>query len=138
MTAPEHQALLDLAARVEAMDGPSREVDVLIGIATDWKHRHAPCSMSELANLMSAEEMARDAESHQSILKELPRYTASLDAAMQLVPPEYGFQVDGYGDHWWASLSEDEGFNANCRTPALTLTAAALRARAMMEPQDEH
>lgn len=67
-------------------------------------------------------------------------YTASLDAAMTLVPEDGFWELNahscakvtvdvryGSGADWWF---EQETFEANAATHALALTAAALRARA--------
>jgi hypothetical protein len=72
----------------------------------------------------------------------LPRYTASLDAAMTLVPEdclammrELWFDdgkkcghatVSRYRDHKW-----DDTYTATADMPALALTAASLRARGL-------
>lgn len=137
MTATK-QALIDLALRVEGLDGPCRETDTRIAHAIAWRWDGWVEGDVEIETRSVDYVIDRVANSYNSIWRYLPAYTASLDAAMQLVRPEYGFQVDGYGDHWWASLSEDERFNANCKTPALALTAASLRARAvMMDDENE-
>ncbi len=102
MTAAE---LIALAERVEGLTGPCRETDGEI----EWLLQLAPCDISG-------------------------PFTASLDAALGLVPE----------GHYWALLmhGEEDGFQATCTplhagldwrraaTPALALTAAALRARA--------
>ena len=61
----------------------------------------------------------------------IPAYTASLDAAMTLVPEGRWWSVNG-GNRAdvWASGYIDERWHATAATPALALTAAALRARA--------
>lgn len=77
------------------------------------------------------------------------RYTASLDAAMTLVPEGWTFanlsQGDGKG--WWCELRRGHltSFDAtafskqlNNASPALAITAAALRARATpIHPDNE-
>jgi len=78
----------------------------------------------------------------------IPAYTASLDAAMSLVPAKLRLMLTEWDDEkhlraqgpWQAVLSEpgqDASFDAmrgyrceHAATPALALTAAALRARA--------
>ena len=63
-------------------------------------------------------------------------YTASLDAAMQLVPEGWSARIrikprwPAYVEMWRVSTASIE---ASAATTALTLTAAALRARAAME-----
>ena len=106
--------LNELAARVEALSGPCREIDAMI-----WR-----------ATVRDAIHWGDDAAM---------RFTASLDAAMSLVPDDAMWRLghDGEGadpsqflavivgmtERWWALAA----------TPALALTAAALRARAAME-----
>lgn len=62
--------------------------------------------------------------------REAPAYTASLDAAMTLVPEGYDWAVfrtnGGLTVHAWCGSRED----VFAATPALALTAACLRARA--------
>lgn len=58
----------------------------------------------------------------------LPRYTASLDAAMSLVPEEYCVDLMSHEEGWDARIGSPA--YARAATPALALTAAALRARA--------
>lgn len=65
-----------------------------------------------------------------------PTFTASLDAAMTLVPETAGFTLQQLGHPCIASVfvpqqQEQGGHGA---TPALALTAAALRARHAQEP----
>lgn len=108
MTSP----LLLLAEKVEGLEGADREVDVAITCAVFKRnvgHR---------------------------------KWTASLDAAMSLVPQGLhpGVSENIWHLHWHAWMgrqdrdgSPDDVANANAATPALALTAAALRARAAME-----
>ncbi len=106
-------ALLALADRVEALTGPDREMDAAIwaiGTLREW-----PPRLDILA---------------QAYRDNAPRYTASIDSAMTLVPEGYGFMVDGFKDAWFADLDAGQQMSAHATTPALALTAAALRARA--------
>jgi hypothetical protein len=115
------EALMTLALRVEALSGPERLLEWDI-----WDALGKP-PVDEWSKAGCA-----------------PRYTASLDAAITLVegPQEYPtsktFVVDCAGQttvhlgmavaHVW----NDTGKNtAVAKTPALALTAAALRARAL-------
>jgi hypothetical protein len=66
----------------------------------------------------------------------LPLYTASLDAAMTLVPEgweeirqEQVRMTDGTVRCWASVGSVDAAMTKRCATPALALCAAALRAR---------
>jgi hypothetical protein len=132
MTTPD--SLKQLAERVEAATGPDRELDEAICAAL-YPTYELPYA-------------ARCAPTHiQSIV---PRYSASLDAAMTLVPEGWCKTVAD----WWcgddkppffadcgdldALKADVDGiiFQAWAATPALALTAAALRARASI--QDNH
>jgi len=102
--------LVELAVRCEQATGADFNLDIDIGIALD---------------------RAPDA------------FTASLDAAMSLVPADMAFlldwlRYDGKGDRpvYWEAFVQfiDDAVNrgnSEAATPALALTAAALRARAL-------
>jgi hypothetical protein len=105
--------LIELAERCEAATGPDREIDTLIGYAVDLPTEDA----------------------------QLPRYTASLDAALTLVPEGWTFANLSQSDRkgWWCELrqgyltSYDKvafGSQLENASPALAVAAAALRARA--------
>jgi hypothetical protein len=63
-------------------------------------------------------------------------YSASLDAAMTLVPAGkyWSLMRDGLRDRYLALV---DGFSAAAATPALALCAASLRARLTKEKNDE-
>ena len=137
--------LIKLAERVEAASGTDREIDILIGAATDLQIEHCMMPFRELFEMSGMEQTLLMAESHQTILRDgLPRYTKSLDAAMTLVPDGCGVarfgertESDDRGEYiggWSARLhfaarpvrfSLEYGKGA---TSALALTAACLRA----------
>lgn len=108
--------LLKLAERVEAAAGPDRELDFAIADAVFGAIkpplRRGHCE----------------------------KYTASLDAALTLVPEEYRFDTltTAYGD-WVAELGIHEGVRGFGRavTGPLALCAAALRARSHHNNQQE-
>lgn len=70
-------------------------------------------------------------------------YTASLDAAMALVPPGWRWTMDSDHSGWWAGIWRRQewafrhGKDRKCRTPALALCAAALRSRAASTDRTE-
>ncbi|TZG25628.1 hypothetical protein [Sphingomonas montanisoli] len=111
-------ALAELAARVEWLSGPDREVDADIAVAIRW----SPAGIDE--SLFFSEEI------RPLYAYKVPKFTASLDAAMTLVPDDYDWAVfrtnGGLTVHAWCGSREDVFGD----TPALALTAAALRARA--------
>ncbi len=128
----DRETLLALAARCEAAEGPSREMDELI----------VQASYPEL-------DIRRDGpdgtwRAHGStigpdcILRVLD-YTASLDAALTLVPEGAGIKLDRHwttrhdGPVWMAAIYTGLGdvhASEDRPTPALALCCAALRARA--------
>ena len=113
--------LLALAERVEAATGADRELDAHIG-------RYAPRLVALLGRVP-------DEPAHGCA-----PYTASIDAAMRMVPDGLSWTLGQNVHHkyWLASVNyldtegapacAGEGFSAS--TPALALTAAALRALA--------
>lgn len=161
MTTTKRQTLLDLAARVEGLDVPSREVDARIAHAIAWRWDGWTDGDVEIERRDLEYVIDRVGNSHNTIWRYLPAYTASLDAAMRLVPR--GWQVEQVGEWyddalrikgpWLAILAKPmrpmaDGGSGGCADPfarcqhaataALALSASALRARAMMEPQDEN
>lgn len=114
--------LNDLADRVEAASGADRELDrtikEFVGHAWDY-----------------AAEWPRDG---QPIA--FP-YTASIDAAITLVPEGYKWKImcsdfDGYLCEIWTDGTPEYEHVSRAATPALALTAAALRARAQEKNDD--
>jgi hypothetical protein len=142
--------LLRLAERVEQARGPNRELDVRIKAALfgavplvspfngEWCLYRPGTTDARIGK--SFERPFR--VSHESWTSD--RYTASLDAAMTLIPSE----ANSAGEVWRAESYSDPGVIAPhvrasawvsgaarvyAATPALALTAAALRARAALE-----
>ncbi len=141
MTAAE---LIALAERVEALTGPCRETDEAIRYAIGWRAAHG--------RWYSPEDAALSRRRKVGLLNFQPSqppgpFTASLDAALGLVPSGRSvslttnieqFDEDGATvreDASHAEISRKGGkrwfnFGSFGATPALALTAAALRARA--------
>ncbi len=133
-----------LAALCEGASGPDRELDCLIGVAIgqfftepnkgwpdrlDYYRRNADGSVSMPGH--GFDQM-------------VPAYTASLDAAMTLIPPSYRLgtlvELAGPEPRWAAKLfnrGKAGGLPASgAATPALALCVASLRARAHPETND--
>lgn len=122
--------LLDLASRVEAATGPDRELDALI----------AP--LQGLRVVDEGHPIGRMCYDSAGSSLPLPRYTASFDAAMTLVPEDHAVDLTVWpkrhrasvlpvyedGDRW-LHRGSDPHFTVHAATPALALTAAALRAQ---------
>ena len=103
--AGERERLLALAERCETASGPDRDLEIAI-----WRLVERP-----------------DAAESKVPLPWLANYTASLDAALTLVPEECGWMVMGCA----AKVGRQPSRGA---TPALALASAALRARAETQP----
>jgi hypothetical protein len=118
-------ALRALIARVEAATGPDRELDDDAGRAFGWRR------LDREAWFRPGERMA----THDPTT--LPRFTASLDAAVSLVPAGHRWAIqvlENFKPRAWCSKGYTNRPNAVGVTPALALTAAALHAKlAMME-----
>jgi hypothetical protein len=110
----------ELADRIEAAEGPSRELDAEI---TRMLYREAGCAV--------ADDFAVEA---------VWEYTSSIDDALTLVPE--GWTTDRYHQgpsgqaHWWDLVRIRDGehrytkASSKAATAALALCAAAVRARA--------
>ena len=155
-TNPEDiQAVVALAARCEAATGPDRELDLAIHRAVGRAEEMNRIIDSGRRGLDGEEGRAWDIQRGALIYEvrntngvcwanggiPLPAYTASLDAAMTLVPEGWWLQHLGHIIGGWCcrvetngppSCSIGVGFRREQRipTPALALCAAALRARA--------
>ena len=123
--------LTALAERVMGLSGPDRGVDALVALAIGW----SACQRQQWFTPPGL-----TVKHHRS---ELPRYTADLNAAMAMVPPNSWHEIKGprkylniptpAPNYWsvhlasWNHKFQVMGWGA---TPALALTAAALLARA--------
>lgn len=121
------EGLVDLAERCEKASGPDRELEWRIAEAIgvgEWRQSTVwPPFMPG-----------------SKIDKAIPAYTASLDAAMTLVPDQHSYGIEAYTpDHntlgWTVHLLLDanilgRGVSAFATTFSLALCAAALKARA--------
>lgn len=133
--------LLALAARIEHLTGPDREVDAEIAVAVSGDKGAwvvGPSPQSVFAHQPGWYRTSDD-KSHQA-----PTFTASLDAAMTLVFEGAGFNLDRYwireGARWKVEIATG-GIPENPRkvfdcwdaySAALATAAAALRARAAL------
>lgn len=121
----------ELAARIERAEGPDRALDAEIAVAVGWR-------------VLYDKSDPNDAEPYYQPVPEMswravPHCTASIDAAMQLVPNGWKLRQM----HFNAPCADDRKWHLNLRggkegedrfvgrgsTPALALCAAAIRAR---------
>ncbi len=142
---PTRETLLALADRVEALTAPDREVDAEIMCAVFGYERDGTMFYGKSRDYV----LERDYYALEGSPQELPSPTASLDAAMTLVPEGRGW-LAGYGrirpdeplggamitriaaPTSFAPDAADKIAEAEAATPALALTAASLRARATL------
>jgi hypothetical protein len=132
------KAMMELADRVEALSGPDREVDlaIILALGTHVLERRGRDRREWLYPVARAGRL--DPSFYSWGYDALPRYTASLDSAMTLVDPTWFFHVsrfspeeDGRGQaHIYPNRGLGDDFESEAATPALALTAAALRAHA--------
>jgi len=139
MTTPD---LLALADQVERLTGACRETDCaiekLLPCSPEFARHHPGKCMSQWNERAFAFYSIGD-EGHEY---SSPPYTASIDAAMTLVPEGLGFQIDRYwtkdGVAWSCFISSgglpDKPRHVievyDLKTTPLAITAAALRALA--------
>ena len=119
----------DLADRIEALTGPCREVDAAImAINFDWRRR----ALSKGSPFRDLCWVDKSSGKWKTTARQGYEYTASIDAAMTLVP-EGGFaEINTYENpdcFVWPGKGE-ECFQGTGATPAIALAAAAIRARA--------
>ena len=132
----ERATLEALLARVLESTGPDRELDAEIALAFGivaqrggncfYGHKH-----------YSVMVLDRDYYDHDGNAPELPNYTASLDAALTLVPEGWSWHAAlrtyltpfrGTGSVWQEG-QQYALFNADAATPARALIAACIKAR---------
>ena len=124
--------LLALASRVEAATAPDRGIEREIAIAVGWHFYDRKVDHTRPA----IEQWWRPGATTPST--DFPRFMASLDDAMSLVPSGYEWSVNWCGNSV-ANVSEiGVDYPVHCggaSTPALALTAAAIRALAQETPE---
>jgi hypothetical protein len=143
-----------LAARAEAAEGPDRELDALICIAAGFAEGNTVAFKTGWC-------AGSETNPHPV---EAPAYTASIDAALTLLPE--GWQVAALEQNWrtglwraqlipvpsatliaafdrgetvgWNTADAPDSGTGGIATPALALVAACLRARATQGENDAH
>jgi hypothetical protein len=110
----------ELIAALESATGPSRELDAGIAKSVGWRNIRV--------NWWPPEEVAKARRKKASLWScdrgplPLPDYTASIDAALLLVPADHGWMVMG-------TAAKCGAYAANGATPAIALCIAALKVR---------
>ena len=115
--------MTNLSERVMSLSGPDRKVDWQIAESLGWTCRQVGQVMAYYAP-------------NDAIMKAgPPKWTASIDAAMTLVPEGYkhwnlgGSPTRGFAGAGLYGAVIDDQFYGEAQTPALALCAAALIAR---------
>ncbi len=130
MTAPLSPTDLEaLAERCEQASGPDRELDIaILTTVLGYRDVHGDGNLFDRGN--DGYWFVDDCSIHQ-----LPSPTASLDAAMTLVPEPHKWSITAaHGDDRWQAWVWSINYGPNwyeAATPALALTAAALRAHSL-------
>ena len=136
--------LLELAERCEAAVGPSVRLDVQIEIACNPDreciigNKPGPFPQDPIYGTLSDFwEWALEEDKEPPVIQGRP-YTASLDAAMMLVPGDFHTELRGLNDAWYARVDATASgasisTRSNASASALALCAAALKARAAIE-----
>lgn len=126
MDKPPRDEMMELAAKCEAASGSDREIDEAIA-----QHRE-PGLFCRDEHGRLRKNMHGTPLNPQWDLWHAPAYTASLDAAMTLVPEGCDVTLDVEKGRGGAIVFDDLGIEAIGRcyaaTPALALCAASLRA----------
>jgi hypothetical protein len=107
-----------LLTRLSALTGPDRTIDEEIALAFGWTKTNSAIPPS------SADPYWRSPRGQ--ICPNVPLYTASIDAALTLVPRGAIWSVGGHVGAYWADVSVHSGSGA---TPAIALLIAILRAQ---------
>ena len=136
--------LIALAERVEALDGPDREVDCAIGVAIGLFRTEPNRGWPGQIDYIQIREEGDLYPGH-GFDQLVPKYSASLDAAMSLLPvietpgdpprhADFIIECTNAGLTIAAMVGHDGRDRCSWgATPALVLTAAALRALAEQE-----
>ena len=131
--------LIELAGRCERATGPDRELDAeiakAVGYEVEWATIGPDHRREELVQVRTYPGELSPTS------RNLRRYTASIDAAMTLVPEGY-FWTGGTHPEFGAAMvvtnDPDSELNASkAATPALALAAAALKARATQSVSED-
>lgn len=127
-----------LIEALEKATGPSRELDAEIAAAVDFRADDGHLSARATVTKFGAAYLAERSQSHQNIWSHvLPRYTASLDAAITLVPDGYLWMlhhgIQSTAIVWSLESDYDEGHprptGQHEDSPAIALTLACMKAR---------
>lgn len=115
----------DLIKRIEAADGPDRDLDAAI-----WEYLGLAPKYDNSKNNYGCWHYRGEGRYHFADdsswgrNKYAPEYTSSIDAAMTLVPEGAHVTITMDGDFWLVAIN---GFVSRSKYPALALCAAAMK-----------
>jgi hypothetical protein len=127
--------LLELAERCEGAAPPDRELDCLI-----FESRHLLLSRDNRGRIDGEPTGEYYGPNGDQLPERAPFYTASIDAAMTLVPENCEWECGTallIGAAWAGVINLDGRWKGKAAAPALALCAAALRARAVIQPESK-
>lgn len=117
----------DLIKRLEAATGPSRELDAeIVRLVAGWKRIDSPGGADWI-----------DPRGYEQCDRDVPHYTASIDAALTLVPEHWSATISTHPNNigtfarvYNDGMKTEPAFNVHGnRPPAIALCIAALKAR---------
>lgn len=131
--------LKTLKQHIAVARGPDRALDVTVAVALDWRdaeHEEGDRTAKEMAEKHGIDWLiSRSQDGIASIWRHLPRFTASMDAALSLLPDsaerriEFGRYGEGRGS--WAYVCLDSGEPTESEvegTEVLAVLACAIEA----------
>jgi hypothetical protein len=136
--------LLELASRCEQATGPDRELDAAIALEACGFYIAAPRYEGDPVAYGYTDKDGIRVEPGHGGMQLVPNFTASLDAAMSLVPEGAGINLERFwvreGPRWSCILSQGltragDAYIQQAASGALVLTAAALRSHAELARQ---
>ena len=131
--------MMKLAEIVEGLEGPCRKTDAGIAYITHWRWDGWEEGDVRIEERSLEYVIDRVDNGHNSIWQHLPRYTASLDAAMQLVAKgamrRSGDSAIGLMGTFFCDIVLEDGrdFHAIANSESCAIVSAALKARAHLE-----
>lgn len=131
--------LLELAVHCEAATGPDRELDDAIFAAMGLcKHRNTRFEASDDPDELLGPQVCVNCGQRGSMAYRHSPYTASLDAAMTLVPEGFGtiYKRGSRFGPWRVQIYSADNrkyWSGDAPTEALALCTAALRARTSLD-----
>lgn len=121
---------MTLIERLETATGPDRGLDAEIAVASGWARNHDGVAYRLHPYIVGA--FIDDANA--GCMHTCPRFSASIDAALTLVPEGWDWGIGAMAGKGFALLAKPNSTKpgvtvTNIATPALAICIAALKAR---------